>query len=90
MSKTIWLHWAWTALYSGSPVKFAMLAPSAKSVVCQICFMSPPMSSVPAVDNAWDFAWLNIELIFFNCIAESDVSLAEDASASLLDALVIA
>lgn len=33
---TISEHCAFTALYSGSPVRFAILAPFAKSVVAQI------------------------------------------------------
>lgn len=63
-------HWAWTALYNGSPVRFAMYAPDAKSVVAHISFMSPPASSVPAVDSALDLVLFNTVDILFNCWAD--------------------
>lgn len=90
VSATIWLHWAWTALYNDSPVRFAIFAPLARSVVCQICLMSPPISTMPAVDNDFDFAWDRIEPILDNCFADSDVSLDDDAMYSPDVAFIIA
>ena len=59
-----------------------MFAPSAKSVVFQICLMSPPMSNVPAVDNDLDFVSANTLLILANCWADLDVSLLDAAIVS--------
>ena len=67
-----------------------MLAPSAKSVVDQICFISPPASRVPAVDRAWDLVLLNTFEILVNCWADSDLSLLFDARASPLLADIMA
>lgn len=83
-------HWACTALYSGSPVRFAIWAPDAKSVVAHIAFMSPAMSSVPWVDSALDFVLDKTSLIPASCCALADVSLVADAFDSPAVALSIA
>lgn len=87
---TIWLHWACTALYNDSPVRFAMFAPSAILVVFHICLMSPPISNVPDVDKDWDLALDKTELMLANCLADSESSLEYDAITSPLVADIIA
>ena len=52
--------------------------------------MSPPISTVPAVDNDFDFAWDRMEPILDNCFADSDVSLDDDAMYSPDVAFIIA
>lgn len=73
---TISEHWALTALYKLSPVRFAMFAPFAKSVVVQIDLMSPPASNVPAVDKDFVLVFSNISPIALNCWADADLSWA--------------
>jgi hypothetical protein len=89
-SDTISAHWAFTALYNGSPIKFAMFAPDAKSVVDHIDDMSPPASNVPDVDKDLLFALARTELIAFNFLLDADVSFVDDAVCSPMDADVIA
>ena len=48
-----------------------MFAPSAKSVVDQIAFMSPAMSSVPLVDSDLDFALLKTSLMPLRAVADA-------------------
>ena len=59
-----------------------MFAPSAKSVVDQIAFMSPAMSSVPLVDSDLDFALLKTSLMPLRAVADADLSRADDAANS--------
>ena len=59
-----------------------MFAPSAKSVVDQIAFMSPAMSSVPLVDSDLDFALLKTSLIPLRACADLELSCADDAASS--------
>ena len=67
-----------------------MFAPSARFVVCHICLMSPPMSNVPDVESDWDLAWASMVPIFANCWADADVSWADAAIVSPVDAEIIA
>lgn len=90
MGETKSAHCEWTALYSASPVRFAMFSPDAKFVVAQIWFMSPAMSSVPNVLNDWLFADDNTSRIPVSFAAESDVSLADSAANSPSDAVSMA
>lgn len=76
-------HWECTALYNGSPVKFAMFEPDARFVVAQIWFMSPAMSSVPRVDRAWDWDDDKTALMPASFCAASDVSIFIASSPSL-------
>lgn len=87
---TICVHCALTALNKLSPVRFAMFAPFAKSVVAQIDFMSPPASNVPAVDNDFDFVFDKTSPIALNCCADADLSFVRDNVCSPVDADVMA
>ena len=84
-------HWEWTALYSDSPVRFAMFAPDIKSVVFQICFMSPPISNWPAVDRAFARVPANTSLIAVNFFDDSELSRVFDNfnSPSLADNIAL-
>ena len=83
-------HWAWTALYSDSPVRFAIVAPDVKSVVAHIAFMSPAISSVPSVDSDFDFVPDKTALIPASCWDDADVSFAVAATVSPSVAVSIA
>ena len=81
-SATSSLHWLWTALYSASPVRFAIWAPDVKSVVAHIAFMSPAISNVPWVDRALDLVFDKTSLMPASFCALADVSFFDDAIAS--------
>lgn len=83
-------HWAWTALYNDSPVRFAMFAPDVKSVVAQIAFISPAMSNVPAVDSDFDFVLVNTSLMPANFWADAELSFVVVAAVSPLVAFSMA
>ena len=70
------MHCALTALNKLSPVRFAIFAPFAKSVVAQMDFMSPPASNVPAVDNDFVLVFDKTSLIAFNCCTDAELSFA--------------
>lgn len=89
-SETKSAHWLCTALYNGSPVRFAMFAPDAKSVVAQIAFMSPAMSNVPDVDNEFDFVFAKTALIPASFWADDDLSRAVLAADSPAVAVIMA
>lgn len=74
LSMTICEHWAWTALYKASPVRLAMFVPPAKSVVDQISFMLPAISSVPWVDRDLFFVFDKTSLMPASWDALSDLS----------------
>lgn len=82
VAATISAHWLCTALYSVSPVVFAMLAPDVKLVVAHIAFISPAISNVPAVDSDLLFVFASTELIPARVEFDADVSLAFVAAIS--------
>ena len=78
LSITICEHWACTALYNASPVRFAMLVPPVRFDVDHMELMSPAISSVPWVDNDLFLMFDNTALMPDNALALLDVSLVAD------------
>lgn len=67
-----------------------MFAPDAKSVVAQIAFISPAISSVPDVDNEFDFVLVKTALMPANFCADDELSCTVDAAVSPAVAFIIA
>lgn len=75
LSAIMLVHCAWTALYSASPVRLAILAPPVKSVVAQMAFILPAISSVPWVDKDLVLDFDKTSLMPASCNAADDLSL---------------
>lgn len=66
-----------------------MFSPDAKFVVAHIWFMSPAISNVPSVDNAWDLVEDKTSLMPANVCADCESSSVMASSPSLADSMAL-